>query len=128
MAACEKNISEPWFSLIKLKIKIVEGRLNKDYFTTLQKGDIITFVNYEFGFKRKLNVKVVDISHYNTFRSYLQTQGLDFCLPGIDTIEEGLNIYYKYYNINDEKIYKIKAFTIEVIDDYIHTEKKNKIK
>ena len=106
----------------------MEGRLNKDYFTTLQKGDIITFVNYEFGFKRKLNVKVVDISHYNTFRSYLQTQGLDFCLPGIDTIEEGLNIYYKYYNINDEKIYKIKAFTIEVIDDYIHTEKKNKIK
>jgi hypothetical protein len=31
----EKNLSEPWFSLIKLRIKKVEGRLNKGDFANM---------------------------------------------------------------------------------------------
>ena len=33
----EKNLSEPWFSLIKLGLKTVEGRLNKGDFKELKK-------------------------------------------------------------------------------------------
>ena len=44
MSIYEKNLSEPWFSLIKLRIKKVEGRLNKGTFAELQKGEIIKFV------------------------------------------------------------------------------------
>ena len=39
----EKHLSEPWFSLVKLKIKTVEGRLNKGIFVNLKVGDIIEF-------------------------------------------------------------------------------------
>ena len=46
-----KNISEPWFSLIKLKIKSVEGRLNKGEFSKMKIGDIIEFSNEELGFR-----------------------------------------------------------------------------
>ena len=47
-----KNISEPWFSLIKIGLKTVEGRLNKGDFASLTKGDCIKFVNNELGFIR----------------------------------------------------------------------------
>ena len=35
----EKKLSEPWFSLIKLKIKKVEGRLNKGDFANMNIAD-----------------------------------------------------------------------------------------
>lgn len=39
MSIYQKNLSEPWFSLIKLKIKTVEGRLNKGDFAIINIGD-----------------------------------------------------------------------------------------
>ena len=36
------------------------------------------------------------------------------CLPGIDTIEEGVSVYYKYYKKEDEDKYKIIAINIKV--------------
>ena len=47
MSIYEKNLSEPWFSLIKLKIKKVEGRLNKGDFANMNIGDFILFTNNE---------------------------------------------------------------------------------
>lgn len=37
MTVYEKNLSEPWFSLIKVGVKTVEGRLNKDDFQAIKK-------------------------------------------------------------------------------------------
>jgi ASC-1-like (ASCH) protein len=50
MSIYEKNLSEPWFSLIKLRIKKVEGRLNKGDFANMNIGDFILFTNNELGF------------------------------------------------------------------------------
>jgi hypothetical protein len=36
-----ENVSEPWFSLINLGLKTVEGRKNKGRFHDMQLGDII---------------------------------------------------------------------------------------
>ena len=47
MTTYYKNVSEPWFSLLKLKIKSVEGRLNKGEFSKMKIGDIIEFSNEE---------------------------------------------------------------------------------
>lgn len=37
MTVYEKNLSEPWFSLIKVGVKTVERRLNKDDFQAIKK-------------------------------------------------------------------------------------------
>ena len=58
MTTYYKNVSEPWFSLLKLKIKSVEGRLNKGEFSNMKIGDIIEFSNEELGFKRKSKLKI----------------------------------------------------------------------
>lgn len=113
MTVYEKNLSEPWFSLIKLKMKSVEGRLNKGDFANMKVGDSIIFTNVELGFERKFKVEIKNIVNYETFYEYLEHETLEKCLPGVDTMEEGLNVYYKYYSQEDEMKYKIKAFTFD---------------
>lgn len=111
MTCYEKNLSEPWFSLIKLNIKTVEGRLNKGDFSNMNIGDFILFTNNELGFERKCKMEIKNISYYDNFQIYLEKETLEKCLPGIDNIEQGLNVYYKYYEKKDELEYKIKVFT-----------------
>jgi len=71
-----KNLSEPWFSLIKLNLKRVEGRLNK--------GDHIIFENNDFGFLRKIKVLVTSTKNYDNFYEYLENETLEKCLLGIE--------------------------------------------
>ena len=113
MATYEKHLSEPWFSLIKLKIKKVEGRLNTGDFSKMAVGDRILFKNSDMGFERTMLVEIKKITSYADFRTYLEKETLERCLPGIDSIEEGLNVYYKYYKMRDEIAHGIKAITFK---------------
>lgn len=106
----EKNLSEPWFSLIKLGVKCVEGRLNKGDYANMNIGDYIVFTNNELGFNRKFRIKIQNICYYDDFKTYLENETVDKCLPGINTIEEALTVYYKYYTKDDEHTYSIKCF------------------
>ena len=110
-----KNLSEPWFSLVKLGLKKCEGRLNRGSFAEIKKGDIIKFENNEFSFKRSFEVKITSLKHYNTFEEYLQNETLEKCLPGIEKLKDGVNVYYKYFSPEDENDYKIIAFRIKVL-------------
>ena len=109
------NVSEPWFTLLKLGIKQVEGRLFRGDFSRLKFGDIVTFENNEMPFHRQFNVKIVGFSTYDSFELYLQCEGLDRCLPGIDSIEDGLAVYYKYYTKEEEAIDHVVALTVVVV-------------
>jgi len=110
MSIYEKNLSEPWFSLMLFGIKRVEGRLNKGDFANMDIGDFIIFTNNELGFERKLKIKIKHISYYDNFQTYLETETLENCLPAVYNIEDGLKVYYKYYTKSDEIEYGIKAF------------------
>jgi ASC-1-like (ASCH) protein len=116
MTTYTKHLSEPWFSLIKLGIKKCEGRLNKGDFSLMRKGDYIVFENNDFDFPRSFRCKITSIHNYMSFENYLERETLQKCLPGIDTIEEGVSIYYKYYKKEDEFQYKIKAFRLKVVN------------
>lgn len=110
----KKDVSEPWFSLIKIGKKTVEGRLGKNEFAEMKEGDVITFKNNQMPFERQFNVKITQINNYNTFREYLSTEGLDKSLPGIDTIEQGVEVYYQYYKADEGK-YPVRAIHMELI-------------
>jgi ASC-1-like (ASCH) protein len=111
-----KNISEPWFSLIKVGLKTVEGRLNKGDFMSLNKGDILNITNNELGFMREYKIKITSITKYKSFSEYLEKEKLEKCLPGIDTIEDGVKVYYKYYSKVDEEKYNITAIRFRIIN------------
>ena len=115
MTEYNKNLSEPWFSLIKLGIKTCEGRLNKGDFSKMNKGDYIVFENNDLGFKRSFRVRITSIHNYPYFITYLNRESLERCLPGIDNIEDGLKVYYKYYSKENENRYKIIAIRFRLI-------------
>ena len=114
MSIFTKHLSEPWFTLIKLGIKTCEGRLDRDDFNIMTSGDFILFQNNDFGFLRSFCVKIVSDQKYDSFKEYLENETLKSCLPGIETIEDGISIYYNYYKKEDEASYKIKAFRLVV--------------
>jgi len=73
-------------------------------------GDTIISTNIKLDFERKFENKIKDIRCYDNSQLYLESETLEKCLPSINNIEDGLNIYYKYYTKSDELKYKIKAF------------------
>lgn len=109
-----KHLSEPWFTLIKLGIKTVEGRLNKGAFKEMKVGDVIIFYNEDITY-RQIWVKIVEINNYQNFDEYLRKERLKKCLPGYTKIKDGLEVYYKYFSKEDEMKYKVKAFKLELI-------------
>ena len=116
MTVFEKSLSEPWFSLIKLGLKTCEGRLNKSEFAKMVVGDIIVFENKDFQIPRTIKVQIVGITHYDTFQSYLESETLALCLPGMDTLTEGLGVYYKYFSMEDEIKYGIVAIKLKLLN------------
>lgn len=111
-----EHLSEPWFSLITLGLKTVEGRKNKGKFKDMEVGDIIEWVNNDF-MERKILTKVISKAEYPTFSEYLQTEGLDKCLPGMEKfgLEHGLSVYFKYFTKEDEATYGVVAIRLELI-------------
>ena len=110
MKTYEKHLSEPWFSLIKIGKKNVEGRINKGDFAIMEKGDIIIFQNNDFGFMRKIMVEITETRFYNSFKEYLTFENLSNCLPSIYTIEEGECIYYNFYKKKMKYLLGLKRF------------------
>lgn len=108
-----KHLSEPWFSLITVGLKTVEGRLNKGDFSKMEVGELIEWKNDDFK-ERSIVTKIVGKKEYKSFKEYLEGEGLNKCLPGIPTLEHGLSVYYKYFTKEDEEKYGVVAISIEI--------------
>ena len=109
-----KHLSEPWFSLVSVGLKTVEGRLNKGDFAKMKVGDIIEWHNEDF-LPRSVLTEITETVNYPSFTVYLETEGLDKCLPGMPSLEHGLSVYYKYFSKEDESTYGINAIKLKVI-------------
>lgn len=109
-----ENLSEPWFSLITLGLKTIEGRKNKGRFKEMQIRDIIKWTNNDF-VSRSIITKIIRKQEYNTFREYLESETLEKCLPAINNIEDGLSVYYKYFTKEDEKEYGVIAIELKLV-------------
>ena len=109
-----EHLSEPWFSLISLGLKTVEGRKNKGKYKEMKVGDIIEWTNEDFD-KRTVLTKIIKKVEYNTFEEYLKNEGLENCLPGMPSLEHGLSVYFKYFTEQDEKKFGVIAIHLELI-------------
>ena len=108
-----QNVSEPWFTLISLGLKTVEGRKNKGVFKEMKIGDLIKWTNNDI-IPRSVLTRVIRKAEYQTFQLYLETEGLEKCLPTIQTIEDGISVYFKYYSKKDEEEYGVIAIELEL--------------
>ena len=109
-----ENVSEPWFTLIYLGLKTVEGRKNKGRFKEMQVGEVIEWTNNDFN-PRNVLTKITKKREYKTFKEYLESEGLNKCLPGISNMEDGLSVYFKYFTKEDEKNFGVVAIELKLI-------------
>jgi len=109
-----QNLSEPWFTLITLGLKTVEGRKNKGVFKEMQIGDIVEWQNKDFKM-RSVKTRITGKAVYKTFEEYLIKEGLQKCLPGIPSIEHGLSVYFKYFTKEEEAEFGVVAIRLEVL-------------
>lgn len=109
-----EKLSEPWFTLISLGLKTVEGRKNKGKFKDMQVGDIVEWTNDNFK-PRSIQTQVVRKAVYKTFEEYLTTEGLQKCLPGMPSIEHGLSVYFKYFTKEEEAEFGVVAIEVKLI-------------
>ncbi|MFA6916126.1 MAG: ASCH domain-containing protein [Parachlamydiales bacterium] len=98
MALFTIHCEDPWFSYIRQGIKPVEGRKNTHSYRKIKVGDQIKFINGTDSFI----ANVTEIREYSSLEKYLEDVTLEKALPGVETIEEGLNIYYQWST--EEKI------------------------
>ena len=108
------HVSEPWFSLISLGIKTIEGRKNKGIFKELKIGDVVEWFNNDFN-DREVKTKIIDKRVYKTFKEYLEKEGIEKTVPGQLSLEQGLNVYYKYYTEESVKDCGVVAIELELV-------------
>jgi len=109
-----EHLSEPWFTLISMGLKTVEGRKNKGRFKEMKIGDIVEWNNDDFK-HRSVKTRIIGKNNYKTFEEYLNTEGLQKCLPGMPSIEHGLSVYFKYFTKEDEAQFGVTAIQLELI-------------
>ena len=103
------HCQDPWFHYLKENSKVVEGRLNKEAYNEIKVGDQIKFYNENQSFLST----VTKIRHFTTISNYLETVGLQCALPGINTVQEGCEVYLKFYSEEDIKKNGIIAYWVE---------------
>jgi ASC-1-like (ASCH) protein len=106
------SVREPYFSFIKNKKKIIEGRLNTGKYSLFKKNDTIKINNKNNDY---IIVQITKLKKYKTFEEYLSREGLNRTLPNIKTISDGVDIYHAFYSINDEIKYGVLAIYIKKI-------------
>ncbi|KAM0069655.1 putative PUA-like superfamily protein [Helianthus debilis subsp. tardiflorus] len=89
----ELHVQEPFFSQLKDGHKTIEGRCA--------------------GRLNRYDIKKVDVHLYASFSDMLAAEGLAKVLPGVDTIEEGIQIYRKFYSEEREKSNGVLAILVK---------------
>jgi ASC-1-like (ASCH) protein len=79
-------------------------------------GDIVEWTNNDF-IPRSVKTRIVSKGEYVTFKEYLDTEGLDKCLPGIKNIDHGLAVYFKYFTKKDEEEFGVVAIRLELLEE-----------
>lgn len=106
------HCKDPWFSLIRQGIKPVEGRKKTHTYQRIKAGDHIHFVNGHESFK----ALVTEVRDYATIEDYFEDVNLEKALPGIVTIEEGLNIYYQWSSEESVKQYGFLGIFVKPLE------------
>ncbi|XP_020253019.1 uncharacterized protein LOC109830224 isoform X2 [Asparagus officinalis] len=90
----ELHVQEPYFSQLRDGRKTVEGRCGGNY-SRITPGAVLLF-------NKCLLFQVQHVNRYSSFYEMLKVEGLSDILPGVETVEEGVQIYRKFYTEEKE--------------------------
>ncbi|WCJ41288.1 RNA-binding ASCH domain protein [Euphorbia peplus] len=101
----ELHVQEPYFTQLKDGVKTVEGRCAVGDYNRIGPGALILI-------NKCLLLKVEDIHCYASFFEMLEAESLEKVLPGIETIDEGVKVYRKFYSEEKERANGVCAICV----------------
>ncbi|KAE8076563.1 hypothetical protein FH972_015203 [Carpinus fangiana] len=105
----ELHVQEPFFSQLKDGQKTIEGRCAVGDYNRIGSGSLILF-------NRCVVLEVQDVRRYASFSDMLGAETLANVLPGVETIEEGVQIYRKFYTEEKERSNGVLAIFVSKVD------------
>ncbi|KAH6770337.1 hypothetical protein C2S52_015140 [Perilla frutescens var. hirtella] len=103
----ELHVQEPFFSLLSDGVKTIEGRCAVGNYKRIQAGHVL-LVN------KCLTLQVQDVRQYSSFREMLEVESLASVLPGVTSIEEGVQIYRNFYSEEKERSNGVLAIYVRI--------------
>ncbi|KAM7461077.1 hypothetical protein LguiA_029198 [Lonicera macranthoides] len=99
------HVQEPFFSQLKDGLKTIEGRCAVGDYNRIGSGALILF-------NKCLVLQVEDVHRYASFSEMLEAESLTKVLPGVETIEEGVQVYRKFYSEEKERLNGVVAICV----------------
>lgn len=107
------TLQDKYLLQIRDNRKTVEGRLFKNRFRDVRRGNTIKFTA---SYGNSVICTVEKVVQYKTFRDMLTEEGLRNCLPDATSIDEGVRVYHSINGYEEgEKEFGVVAFRIKVI-------------
>lgn len=110
------GVREPWFLHLVSGKKKVEGKKASptwSFLEGIQMPCTILINNEKEGHELEVHeFTLTDVRKYPSVQEYLEAEGLDNCLPGKQTIDEGVQVYLDFST--KEELAKYDFLAIEV--------------
>ncbi|HPE84826.1 MAG: ASCH domain-containing protein [Chlamydiia bacterium] len=112
------SVMRPYWQKIFAGLKTVEGRINDGKAKKIRLHDYIQFNSSDHP-SAQLVCQVLAVHYYPTFKEMLINLGVEHCLPGIASLDEGVAIYHSFPGYAErEKISGVVAFSLKHLPDF----------
>ncbi|PON63559.1 ASCH domain containing protein [Parasponia andersonii] len=101
----ELHVQEPFFTQLRDGIKTIEGRCAVGDYNRIGSGSLILF-------NKCLLLEVQEVRWYASFYEMLKAESLVKVLPGVKAIEEGVQVYRKFYSEEKENYNGVLAICV----------------
>ncbi|KAF3579647.1 hypothetical protein DY000_02034767 [Brassica cretica] len=95
--ACELQVQEPLFSLMKDGVKTVEARCFEAEYDRVQQRGSLVMIN------KCLLFEVMEMHKYSSFYELLKAESPEKIFPGTNTLEEGMQMFKKLCDVVDQE-------------------------
>ncbi|GAU21965.1 hypothetical protein TSUD_111060 [Trifolium subterraneum] len=101
----ELHVQEPFFTQLKDGLKTIEGRCASGKYNRIELGNLILL-------NKSLVFEVQGVKRYPSFFDMLEAESLAEVLPGVESVEEGVKIYRRFYTEEKEQENGVLAITV----------------
>lgn len=105
--------AEPYFTFVKNGQKTIEGRIKKGWYQFVRSGDHIIVYNEEE--TDSVEVLVRGVRTYSSIKEMLEKEQIKKLLPNVETTEEGIAVYKRFYTEKQQKEFGVVAIEVERI-------------
>ncbi|RDY03807.1 hypothetical protein CR513_12563, partial [Mucuna pruriens] len=101
----ELHVQEPFFSQLNDGLKTIEGRCASGKYNRIKSGNLILF-------NKSVVFEVQGVRWYPTFFAMLEAESLGKVLPGVESGEEGVEVYRRFYTEEKEQANGVLAIVV----------------